>query len=360
MKHRRIPKRRAAIAGAGVAALVAAGVTLQTANASETPETSTPKTLSVGAAGKLASTLAKDLGGDAAGTYYDAQTKNLVVNVLDQAAADAVEAAGAKARVVENSLAELKSARTTLKQDATIPGTSWATDPTTNKVVVTADRTVSTAELAKLTKVVDGLGAKAELKRTKGEFKPFIAGGDAITDGSGRCSLGFNVVKGGEPFFLTAGHCTEGITEWSDSDGNKIGTNETSSFPDNDYGLVKYTAEVDHPSEVNLYNGSSQAISGAAEATVGMEVTRSGSTTQVHDGKVTGLDATVNYGNGDVVNGLIQTDVCAEPGDSGGSLFSGDKAIGLTSGGSGDCTSGGETFFQPVTEALSATGTEIG
>ncbi|TXS45689.1 S1 family peptidase [Streptomyces sp. uw30] len=360
MKHRRIPKRRAAVAGAGIAALVAAGVTLQSANASETPEASAPKTLSVGAAGKLASTLAKDLGGDAAGTYYDAQTKNLVVNVLDEVAADAVEAAGAKARVVENSLAELKSARTTLKQDATIPGTAWVTDPSTNKVVVTADRTVSKAEWAKLGKVVDGLGATVELQRTKGEFKPFVAGGDAITGGSGRCSLGFNVVKGGEPFFLTAGHCTEGITDWSDADGNAIGTNETSSFPDNDFGLVKYTAEVGHPSEVNLYNGSSQAISGAAEATVGMEVTRSGSTTQVHDGKVTGLDATVNYGNGDIVNGLIQTDVCAEPGDSGGSLFSGDKAIGLTSGGSGDCTSGGETFFQPVTEALSATGTEIG
>jgi streptogrisin D len=360
LKHRRIPKRRAAVAGAGIAALVAAGVTLQTANASETPEAPSLKTLSVGAAGKLASTLVKDLGADAAGTYYDAQAKSLVVNVLDEAAADAVEAAGAKAQVVENSLAELKSARTTLKADATIPGTSWATDPTTNKVVVTADRTVSKAELAKLTEVVDGLGVKAELQRTKGEFKPFVAGGDAITGDGGRCSLGFNVVKGGEPFFLTAGHCTEGISTWSDSSGNEIGTNETSSFPDNDYGLVKYTAEVDHPSEVNLYNGSSQAISGAAEATVGMEVTRSGSTTQVHDGTVTGLDATVNYGNGDIVNGLIQTDVCAEPGDSGGSLFSGDKAIGLTSGGSGDCTSGGETFFQPVTEALSATGTEIG
>ncbi|WP_435834852.1 hypothetical protein [Streptomyces antibioticus] len=36
------------------------------------------------------------------------------------------------------------------------------------------------------------------------------------------------------------------------------------------------------------------------------------------------------------------------------------SAVGLTSGGSGDCTSGGETFFQPVTEALSATGTQIG
>ncbi|GGQ64741.1 S1 family peptidase [Streptomyces flaveolus] len=360
MKHRRIPKRRAAVVGAGITALVAAGVTFQSANASESPKASAPETLSVTAAGKLASTLLGDLGADAAGTYYDAQAKSLVVNVLDEAAAQTVEEAGAKARVVENSLAELKSARTTLAEDATIPGTSWATDPITNKVVVTADRTVSEAEWAKLTEVVDGLGAKAELKRTKGEYKPFLAGGDAITGGGGRCSLGFNVTKGGEPYFLTAGHCTESISSWSDSSGTVIGQNEVSSFPDNDYGLVKYSADVAHPSEVNLYNGSAQAISGAAEATVGMGVTRSGSTTQVHDGTVTGLDATVNYGNGDIVNGLIQTDVCAEPGDSGGSLFSGDKAIGLTSGGSGDCTSGGETFFQPVTEALSATGTQIG
>ncbi|MDT0392694.1 S1 family peptidase [Streptomyces dubilierae] len=360
MKHRRIPRRRAAVAGAGIAALVAAGVTFQTANASETPEASAPRALSLAAAGKLASTLAEDLGADSAGTYYDTKSRTLVVNVLDEAAAQTVEKAGAEARVVANSLAELKSARSTLKQDATIPGTSWVTDPTTNKVVVTADRTVSEAEWATLTKVVDGLGAKAELKRTRGEYKPFVAGGDAITGGSGRCSLGFNVVKGGEPFFLTAGHCTEGISTWSDSSGNEIGTNADSSFPGNDYGLVKYTADVAHPSEVNLYDGSTQKISGAAEATVGMQVTRSGSTTQVHEGKVTGLDATVNYGNGDIVNGLIQTDVCAEPGDSGGSLFSGDKAIGLTSGGSGDCTSGGETFFQPVTEALSATGTRIG
>ncbi|MEU2286348.1 S1 family peptidase [Streptomyces sp. NPDC013178] len=360
MKHRRISRRRAVMAGAGIAALVAAGVTFQTANASETPQAPEPRLLTALAAGKLASTLGQDLGADAAGAYYDAKAKSLVVNVLDGAAAKTVEAAGAKARLVENSLAELRSARGVLKDDATIPGTSWVTDPTANKVVVTADRTVSDAEWAKLTKVVEGLGATAELQRTKGEFKPLIAGGDAITGGGGRCSLGFNVVKGGEPYFLTAGHCTESISTWSDSSGTRIGTNETSSFPGDDYGLVKYTADVDHPSEVNLYNGSAQTITGAAEATVGMQVTRSGSTTQVHSGTVTGLDATVNYGNGDIVNGLIQTDVCAEPGDSGGSLFSGSSAIGLTSGGSGDCASGGETFFQPVTEALSATGTQIG
>ncbi len=346
--------------GAGIAALVATGVTFQTANAGEAGPAPELRTLSAGAAGKLASALGRDLGTDAAGTYYDARNEQLVVNVLDETAAGTVREAGARARVVEHSLAELASARTTLRRDAAVPGTSWATDPRTNKVVVTADRTVSAAEYARLAEVVDGLGAKAELRRTKGEFKTFFAGGDAITGGGGRCSVGFNVVKDGEPYFLTAGHCTEAATTWSDTGGRQIGTGAGSSFPGNDYGLVKYAAGVDHPSEVDLYDGSAQTITGAGGATVGMRVTRSGSTTQVHSGTVTGLDATVNYGNGDVVSGLVRTDVCAEPGDSGGPLFSGATAIGLTSGGSGDCSSGGETFFQPVTEALSAFGARIG
>ncbi|GHD95387.1 S1 family peptidase [Streptomyces naganishii] len=359
MKHRRIPRRRVAVAGAGIAALVAAGLTFQSANASEPAKAPTARVLSAPAAGKLASALLKDLGADAAGTYYDARARSLVVDVLDQSAAKAVERAGARARVVANSLAELEGARTTLKKDAAIPGTSWATDPVTNKVVVTADRTVSKGQWAKLSEVVGRLGAKAELKRSKGQFKPFVAGGDAITGSGGRCSLGFNVVKDGQPYFLTAGHCTQAISTWSDPSGQVIGANERSSFPGTDFGLVKYTADVDHPSAVDLYDGSSQQITKAGEATVGEHVTRSGSTTHVHSGTVTGLDATVNYSEG-TVSGLIQTDVCAEPGDSGGSLFDGDTAIGLTSGGSGDCTSGGETFFQPVTAALSATGSRIG
>ncbi|HEV7628914.1 MAG TPA: S1 family peptidase, partial [Streptomyces sp.] len=91
---------------------------------------------------------------------------------------------------------------------------------------------------------------------------------------------------------------------------------------------------------------------------VGQKVTRSGSTTQVHDGTVKAVDASVTYPEG-TVDGLIQTDVCAEPGDSGGSLFAGDKALGMTSGGSGDCSAGGETFFQPAPAALEALGAEL-
>ena len=44
---------------------------------------------------------------------------------------------------------------------------------------------------------------------------------------------------------------------------------------------------------------------------------RTGSTTGTRTGRVTALNATVNYGGGDIVYGMIQTTVCAEPGDSG-------------------------------------------
>lgn len=356
MKHRRIPKRRAALAGAGALALAAtATLSLASAHAAPAP-TDSPRTLTSAAA----STLASQLTTGTAGAYYDAKAQKLVVNVVNEAAAKTVRAKGAEARIVKHSLAQLDAARQTLKTKATIPGTSWGVDHKSNKIVVTADRTVKGADLDRLAKVTESLGDRAELRRTKGEFKRYIAGGDAIWGSGSRCSLGFNVVKDGQPYFLTAGHCGNAVQSWSDQQGgSEIGTTEDSKFPGDDYAIVKYTGDTAHPSEVNLYDGGTQKITKAAEATVGEQVQRSGSTTQVHDGSVKALNATVNYQEGSV-EGLIQTDVCAEPGDSGGALFDGESALGLTSGGSGDCSSGGETYFQPVTEALETYGAQIG
>ena len=351
MREHKISKRRVAIAGAAVAAL-AAGTLTMTANASE--DSATPKSLSSASAAKLASSLKSD-----AGSYYDAKAKQLVVNVTDEDAKAKAEAAGAKARVVQHTLAQLDSVKDTLtKKDVT--GTARSVDVKTNKVVVTADKTVKGAKLAQLKKQIKAQGGKAELKQTAGKFTTKIAGGDAIWGDGGRCSLGFNVTKDGKAGFLTAGHCTTAISSWSDKEGGEaIAESGDGKFPGNDYGIAMYTGDTEHPSEVNLYNGSTQKISGAAEAEVGQKVQRSGSTTQLHDGTVKAVDASVSYPEG-TVDGLIQTDVCAEPGDSGGSLFAEDKALGVTSGGSGDCSSGGETYFQPATTALKALGAEIG
>jgi streptogrisin B len=94
---------------------------------------------------------------------------------------------------------------------------------------------------------------------------------------------------------------------------------------------------------------------------VGESVRRTGSTTGTHAGTVTALNVSVRYVGRlhGVVSGLIQTNVCAEPGDSGGPLYDGTKALGITSGGSGDCTSGGTTFYQSVREAANAYGVTV-
>ncbi|PPS83585.1 S1 family peptidase [Streptomyces sp. MH60] len=372
MSHKRIPKRKAAMAAGGVVALGAAAILLPNANASQDGGSSdgaaaAPRTLKAADASDLAARLAGLLGDTFAGSYYDSGARQLVVNVVpgdnDQVVVQA-EKAGAEVREVDNTMGELRSGARTLKSEASIPGTSWAIDPRTNKILVTADSTVTGDRWDRLESTVEGLGSgMATVRKSAGTFKTFASGGDAIFGGGARCSLGFNVTAGdGSPAFLTAGHCGVAADQWSDAqDAAPVATVDQAVFPgEGDFALVTYDdPATEAPSEVDL-GDQTLPISGAAEATVGQEVLRMGSTTGLADGQVLGLDATVNYPEG-TVTGLIQTDVCAEPGDSGGSLFTRDGlAIGLTSGGSGDCTVGGETFFQPVTTALEAVGATLG
>jgi streptogrisin B len=279
-----------------------------------------------------------------------------VTTGLVAAAAIAIPNANAST-VTPFSTAQLKSANASVLK-ADVPGTAWSVDSKTNRVVVTVDNTVSQAEIAKIKQQAGGNADALTIKHTQGQFKKLITGGDAIYGGAYRCSLGFNVHSGSTYYFLTAGHCGEVASTWYSNSGHTttLGTNVGYSFPTNDFALVRYTnTSVAHPSAVG-----SQTISSAATPSVGTTVYRRGSTTGTHSGRVTALNATVNYGSGDIVYGMIQTTVCAEGGDSGGPLYGGTVAYGLTSGGSGNCTSGGTTFFQPVTEALSYYGVSVG
>lgn len=249
--------------------------------------------------------------------------------------------------------AQLAAAGNTVKT-ADIAGTAWSVDPRTSTLEVNVDSRVSAATLAQLKQSTAGYGKAVHITRVSGTFSKLLSGGDPIYTDSWRCSVGFNVRSGSTYYFLTAGHCTEGYPDYYTSSGSYIGPTVGTSFPGNDYGIVRYDTSVAHDGTVG-----SQDITSAANAFVGESVKRRGSTTGIHSGTVQALNATVNYGNGEVVSGLIKTNVCAEPGDSGGSLYDGTKAIGLTSGGSGNCTSGGTTYFQPVTEALSAYGVSV-
>ena len=170
----------------------------------------------------------------------------------------------------------------------------------------------------------------------------------------------FNVRSGSTYYFLTAGHCTNISASWYSNSGQtaSLGTRTGTSFPGNDYGIVRHSNSANAAGNVSLGGGSVRDITAAGNARVGQSVQRMGSTTGLRSGSVNALNATVNYAEGSV-SGLIRTNVCAEPGDSGGSLFSGTIALGLTSGGSGNCRTGGTTFFQPVGEALSRYGVSI-
>jgi streptogrisin D len=298
----------------------------------------------------LANGLLSRLGDRAAGSYLAADGA-AVVNVLDASSAAAVRAAGARAQLVRHSMRQLGSTQSWMNRNGSAVGTITAIDPASDQVVVTLTDSVSAADAAKVRRAAARWGSQVRVEKAAGVLSTFAQGGDAILTGGARCSLGFNVhLSSGANFATTAGHCTNIGTNWTAA-GRTLGSTAASSFPSDDFGVIRLASGVAAPGTVNLYNGSSQRITRAATPAVGSQVCRSGSTTGVHCGTVQRLNATVRYAEG-TVTGLIQTNVCAEPGDSGGSLFAGSTAVGMTSGGSGNCTSGGQTFFQPLTEVL--------
>ncbi|MFI5924756.1 S1 family peptidase [Micromonospora sp. NPDC051543] len=236
------------------------------------------------------------------------------------------------------------------------PGTAWGLDPASGRMTVTVDETVASAELARLRAVADRVGAL--LRRESGTLRTLIAAGQGIYGGGSRCSLGANVRSGSTYYVVTAGHCTGTVSTWyaDSAQTTVLGTRTATSYPGNDYGLIRYTGRIAHPSAVYTYPGL-LTINGPGTAYVGQAVCRSGVTTGVRCGTVTGLNQTVNYATG-VVYGLIRTNICAEAGDSGGPLYvaSTGTIIGILSGGSGNCTSGGTTYYQPIAEVLAAYG----
>jgi streptogrisin B len=186
-------------------------------------------------------------------------------------------------------------------------------------------------------------------------LSPRVSSGDRVYGNTGiSCIAGLNVHSGSTYYLILPGHCTASASAWYTSptmtSATYIGPSVASSFPGDDYGLVRYdNPAIPHPS----------TFTGVGNAFVGESVCVKTRTTGTHCGTVTALNQTVNYGQDGIVTGLIRTNVCSEPGDDGAVLYSGTIAIGLLSGGSGNCTSGGTTFFQPLAEVLAAYGLTV-
>ncbi|MET8908454.1 S1 family peptidase [Micromonospora sp. NPDC004551] len=293
-----------------------------------------------------------ELGAHYGGSWLGADGTTLNVAVADPAQAARVTAAGAVPKRVDRGVAELDAVKSRLDaagDEATPDVAGWYVDVATNSVVVVAQPGAEAA--GRRFAEAGGVPADAVRVRTADEApRPLfdVRGGDAyFINNAGRCSVGFSVVGG----FVTAGHCGRPGDRTAGANRVAQGTFAASSFPGDDWAVVEVNGQWTPQGVVNDFNGGTVPVNGSTEAPVGASVCRSGSTTGTRCGVIQARNATVNYPEG-TVTGLTRTNVCAEPGDSGGAWLSGDQAQGVTSGGSGDCTRGGVTFFQPVNEIL--------
>ncbi|AEV88073.1 serine protease [Actinoplanes sp. SE50] len=308
-------------------------------------------------AGGVTATLAATTGDSYGGAWLASDGTTLKVAVTDAAAARKVKAAGAVPVLVKRSEAQLDAAKGRL--DAQVKSaaglTGWYVDAPTNKLVVVArpGQKAAAQALAKRAGVAtDAVTVQVSNRLPKPLFD--VRGADpyfiSLDGGTARCSIGFSVEGG----FVTAGHCGTPGTKTSGFNNQAQGVVKASVFPGNaDMGFVEVNGQWTPRPVVNDFKGNELPVGGSTEAPIGAAICRSGSTTGTHCGTILAKNQTVRYPEGSVT-GLTRTDVCAEGGDSGGPWLSGDQAQGVTSGGSGDCTAGGETFFQPVNEILAA------
>ena len=299
--------------------------------------------------------LTRSLGAQAAGAYLDA-SGDLTVNVLGARAAAQVRAAGATPRLVTRSSAGLGRVQAALNAAGNAPvGASWGVDVASNTVLVSVPAGRGAAFVAR----ARSFGSAVRVERTPAVRTQAFYGGQAIYRGGSRCSAGFNTRSGsGRNYVLTAGHCTDLGGTWTTSSGQTIGPVAASSLPGNDYGAIRISnpASLDPRGGV-LHNGAFRDITGAGRVPVGSQACKTGSTTGTTSGTVRAYNVTVNYAEGTVF-GLTRTNICTQPGDSGGALYAGSLAQGITSGGTiGGCSQPGfRSFFQPADEALSGYG----
>src|SRR5437868_509925 len=192
-------------------------------------------------AAALAARLADRLGKRTAGAYLDSAGRP-VVTVTNTTDAAMVRAAGAVPKATRTNPTTLNRITATFQRSISdIPGTGWAIDPATSKVTLWTDDSVTGTRMATVRRLADQMGPAVRMVRIPGRLRTFALGGDAIFGQSTRCSLGFNVKRGNQDFFLTAGHCGNVVQSWTaDQQGAQaLGTTVESSFPGDDFALVQ-------------------------------------------------------------------------------------------------------------------------
>lgn len=300
----------------------------------------------------LADRLTSALGARSAGAYVDSVTGSLVVNVTDPQAGQRVRKAGARTHVVSRSMDRLKHIQTALERVA-VPGSTVAVDVRENTVDATIPEDRSGQRARELIERARSFGDAVDVTRTPGSPRVHgLDGGEALRGADFDCAAAFAAERGGADYVLTAGHCTHATSSWSFR-GSYVGSSAGSAFPGDDYGLIRVNG-TGALSGRTLHKGQPYKITDADNPPVGSYVCATGPTSGTACGTITAYDLTINYPKG-TVRGLIGTDVCTHPGDSGAPLYVAENtAVGILSGGRtvGCSHPAFRSYFENVTEAL--------
>lgn len=315
------------------------------------------------------------------GAFFD-KNNSLVVQAPQGSTAEKdAKKAGLKVRQAKHGESKLNEIVNTLNKVKDRSDVSAVTpDVAKDRVVITVTKKNANSDLVKKAKQ---FGDAVELREgTPNQVQARASGGDKISMRSGGyCSAGFPATTSdGQKVMVWAGHCIEGQQSFF-AQGSLFATLGRTAFrsydgrPDRDLGYVVLSRGSELSTNVNTY-GSGARISGSSrgawQAPVGTDVCRTGATSGITCGKVTAYNSTVNYTDNAgrsvaSVSGLGASTVCTAAGDSGGAYTSGGYAVGMTSGGPAAQRCGfnggyvkGQSYFQPVTDALNYYGLAFG
>lgn len=326
--------------------------------------------------------LAKAQGRSFAGSWIERQANgNFRLVVATTSLRPQAAAAGIEMRNARHSLAELDASKAQLdaeqargKAPAGVYG--WYVDVPGNSVVVSVGKGQQQAGIDFVAASgIDVQTVRFETAEEQPSLRVDLKGGHGYLRNPGdgylyACSVGFNVVQGSTPGFVTAGHCGDAgenvyfePSQWTL--GPKLGAFAASRFPSpgqtgNDYAWIRLDAGHVQLPTVYGYGKGDVTVTGGTEAAIGAAVCRSGRTSGWRCGTIEAKNQTVNYSSGETIVNLTRTTACSEGGDSGGSFITGPgQAQGVLSGGSGSCkgklpNNRTRSFYQPLLPILQA------
>lgn len=334
-------------------------------------------------ASRLDKPLRQRLGSAFAGSWLTDDGQEFVVAITDPSQERLVLASGATPRLVARSEKQLSAIGARLDARVKDPArwpkgvVGWVVNPQSNQVTVQVrpgGRAAAEAFVAAAGLRPEQVAYQVDTSQVRSWAGPAdVEGGDEYRlESRGRCSVGFAVTNDlGNAAFLSAAHCFS-----DESTPNvyvripvappvdvRIGTlRRTVTGPEHDEAVVTTIPPILPVPRVSGHGQADIRVSDANEQPAGSPVCISGARSGLVCGTIRPGEFTRTLENGRVIQRYRASNTCGGPGDSGGSVISGNHAQGLISAGPFPCpwfSSNRFTYYVPLQRALSATGSVL-